>query len=236
LALNPLLGLSDVNYSYGKSQVLHEITWSISRGQCIGIAGKSASGKSTLARILTLHLDPESGLREVEGVALSNPPWPQRLAFRRSLQLVFQDPANSFAPHWTLRQIIEEAKGLPPEPLLDLLQLPHSFLTRKASELSGGQKRRLAIARALAVSPKLLVLDETLSGQDGPLRRDICTALTQARSRDGLSVVLVSHDVSLLEQWCDPIVVLDRGHIVGDLTSNIGRQLSAASFRYQDRL
>jgi peptide/nickel transport system ATP-binding protein len=209
--VNPIVRLQNVVQKYGDRQVLHGVDLEITAGESLGIAGQSGSGKSTMARLLTLHEDPVSGMRTVLGQAMERPTWEERRIARRQLQLVIQDPANAFAPGWTVRQILAEAGCVAPEGVLEKVHLPVDVLKRTSRELSGGEKRRLAIARALAVEPKLLVLDETLSGQDGLLRSELIEML---RGIGGITLVTVSHDLRLLGKLCERIAVMQEGKLV----------------------
>ncbi len=209
--MNSIVRLQNVVQEYGSRRVLDGVDLDVAAGERLGIAGQSGSGKSTMARLLTLHEDPVSGLRTVLGQAMERPNWEERRMARRQLQLVIQNPANAFAPGWTVRQILAEAGCVAPERLLDQVRLPADLLKRTSRELSGGEKRRLAIARALAVEPNLLVLDETFSGQDGLVRRELIEMLGGI---SGLALVTVSHDMRLLGSMCDRIAVMEEGKVV----------------------
>ena len=209
--MNPVVRLKNVAHGYGSRRVLSGVDLEVAAGERLGIAGQSGSGKSTLARLLTLHEDPVSGSRSVLGEAMERPSWEKRRVVRRQLQMVIQDPANTFAEGWSVRRVMAEAGCVKPEPLLEKVRLPVEVLKRTARELSGGEKRRLSIARALAVEPKLLVLDETFSGQDGLLRSELIAML---RDLKGVAIVTVSHDLRLLGKLCDRIAVMEEGKLV----------------------
>lgn len=215
-----MLRLEQVSVAYGARQALAAIDLEIRAGEFVGVCGVSGSGKSTLASILTLHQKPSSGRRLLHGEDCTQR---CRREDRSRLQLVFQDPGPSFPHLWTLKEILEEARrgGVPSarreaEALLSLVQLPAQWSTRQARELSGGERRRLAIARALSVEPELLVLDESLSGLEEPLQEELLLLLEHLRQSMGLSVVLVSHEIALLRKAAERLVVLDGGRLVED--------------------
>lgn len=240
--MRPLLTLRGVSHRFGATLALRGIDLQIRPGERLGIAGPSGSGKSTLARLLTFHLEPQDGERQVSaGSSTVGPP-------RRRFQLVFQDPGRSFVHHWKLWEVAAEAAAIDgmdasgrrdlARMLFERVRLSPTLADRHPLELSGGERRRLAIARALGASPDMLVLDESLSGLDGPLQRDLTDMLHDVCTITPFALVTVSHDLRLLSRIADRIVVLDEGAVVEDTPiagfleaplSAMGRRLLAAT-------
>ncbi len=226
--------LRGVGRRFGGVVALEGIDLVIRRGERVGLTGASGSGKSTLARILTLHEDGDAGERRVGGERCERGGAEVWREARRRLQLVFQDPGTSFVHQWTLKEILQEAlrgeeAGRAAE-LLERVQLPQRYLGRKAGELSGGERRRLAVARALGARPDLLVLDESLSGLDGPLRNEMAELLVQLARQDGFAMVTVTHDWRLLGRVAERGIVLAGGRVVeeGPVEEVVERPQSAA--------
>lgn len=216
-----ILEARKVERHYGHRVAVHEVSFTLRRGQALGIIGESGSGKSTLARTLL-------ALEEAQGgtVCLEGEPFSPRLKaailrpLRQKIQAVFQDPSASFNPLWPIHRIVAEplyletekpaaneiarrvdealtAVGLSPE-IAD--RLPHQF--------SGGQKQKIAIARALILKPDILVLDEAVSALDTVSREQVLELLNTLKKRDGLSLVFVSHDLSAVRSLVDHILIM----------------------------
>ena len=199
-------------------------TFSVPRGETLGIVGESGCGKSTLARMLVGLLPPTAGSIEIEGRDLSdrtgNP-----AAFGRLIQYVFQDPISSLNPRKTIRQILEaplvHLRGMD-EPgrkarvaeLLDAVHLHAEFLDRYPHEFSGGQAQRIGIARALAAAPRILVLDEPVSALDVSVQAQVLNLLAELRRAYDLTYLFISHDLAVVEAVSDRIAVLYFGRIV----------------------
>lgn len=205
------------------SLALNQVTLSCRRHERVGIVGASGSGKSTLLRIL-LGLDSaDSGEVYCDGHAVKPASVRALRWYRQRVQYIPQDPAASLAPHQTVAQIISE-------PLLHLMaQVPDAALLRQALEqvelsstllkqpaglLSGGQAQRVAIARALALKPAFLLADEPVSGLDLPLKAQIKQLLKQVTHQQGMGLLMVTHDFSMLAGLCDRTLVMHHGEIV----------------------
>ncbi|MDE0456913.1 MAG: ATP-binding cassette domain-containing protein [Chromatiales bacterium] len=199
-------------------------TFSVARGETLGIVGESGCGKSTLARMLAGLLPPTAGTIEIEGRDLSdragNP-----AAFGRLIQYVFQDPISSLNPRKTIRQILEaplvhllgmDAPGRKARiaELLDAVHLRAEFLDRYPHEFSGGQAQRIGIARALAAAPRILILDEPVSALDVSVQAQVLNLLADLRSAYDLTYLFISHDLAVVEAVSDRIAVLYFGRIV----------------------
>lgn len=200
------------------------VSFRLERGQALGIVGESGSGKSTIARMVTRLLEPTGGRillmgREITGV--------RGRALReiyREIQMVFQLPAESFDPRRTLGDGIGEslrnrgtARGevqRQVDALLVRCGLTPEFAGRFSHEVSSGQCQRAAIARALAVKPAVLICDEATSALDVTVQKQILELLMELKEREGLSLVLICHDLALVQAFCDQVLVLYRGRVV----------------------
>ena len=199
-------------------------TFSVARGETLGIVGESGCGKSTLARMLVGLLPPTTGTIEVEGRDLSDRTG-RPAAFGRLIQYVFQDPLSSLNPRKTVRQILAaplvhllamDASGRKARiaELLDAVHLRAELLDRYPHELSGGQAQRIGIARALAAAPRILVLDEPVSALDVSVQAQILNLLAELRRACDLTYLFISHDLAVIEAVSDRIAVLYFGRIV----------------------
>jgi len=209
---------------------LDEVTFTVSSGSIVGVVGESGSGKSTLARAITMLQPPDSGELWFAGSDLCRLGPGALRRVRPQLQVLFQDSATAFNPGFTALEAGEEPLRLQGmdkvarrSRVLELFRqvgIAEAAAQRSVHSFSGGQKQRLAIARALTVSPKLLVLDETFSGQDLSLRAQIVNLLLDLRPEKGLTYVVISHDLAFVGQFCDEIVVMHRGRIVESGTAS----------------
>ncbi|MFB4391045.1 MULTISPECIES: dipeptide ABC transporter ATP-binding protein [unclassified Pseudomonas] len=205
--------------------VVQPTSFSLRAGETLGIVGESGSGKTTLTRMLLALEQPDSGQ-----VLLRGQPWhglsgaQQRLE-RRRIQVVFQDPLSSFDPRYTVQRVLDEAlavAGVPrgearrlrAEALLRLVQLDPVLLTRRPIELSGGMRQRIAIARALAAEPQVLVCDEPVSALDVSVQAQILQLLAELKQRLGLACLFISHDLGVVQQVSDRVLVMKDGAVV----------------------
>lgn len=235
-AQTPLVRLSEVGMRYALRRyfwapasqwvdALSDIGMEVFPGEVLGVAGASGSGKSTLGRILAFLQLPTSGSVQYRGLPVRTLHGSLYRQIRREVQLVFQDPYRSLNP----RQTIGEAVGEPlkvhrlcTEPhlirraaaeLLEQVGLSAEVADRRPHELSGGQRQRVCLARALATRPRLLVLDEITSALDVSVQADILNLLLDLQRDFGLTYVLISHDMSVLYQMCDRVLVLHQGRM-----------------------
>jgi peptide/nickel transport system ATP-binding protein len=214
-ALLMVRGLSKT-YPRGRT-ALRDVSFTLDRGCTLGLVGPSGSGKSTLARCLTLFEKPSSGEVVFDGRPLASLP---RLD-RQRIQLIFQQPAASLNPRFTAAEIVEEPLVIQGRPVadaarkaLDLVGLPSTALSRRALEFSGGERQRLAIARALVLEPELLILDESFAGLDVAMQDQIAALLRGLQQRLGLAYLLISHDLTLVADLANEIAVMEAGSIV----------------------
>ena len=208
---------------------LVDVTLSVERGQRLGIVGESGSGKSTLVRLLAALDRPTAGRIWFEGTEVTGLRERDLGFLRASVQMVFQDPRSSLNPRMRVSEIITEPlrsalvrKQLPAgtdhrarlaEVMADV-DLPPELADRYPHEFSGGQRQRIAIARALAPKPEVLFADEPVSALDVSVRAQVMNLLNDLVTSQGLTLVLVSHDLMVVRHLCDTIVVMQGGRIV----------------------
>ncbi len=228
----PLLAVESVDVVLGRgwraSQILSGVDLTVWPGEIVGLVGETGSGKTTLARTVAGLVDPVRGRVVLGGTVISALRRRARRAERRRghLQLVFQDPLRSLDPDLTTADIVGEGLRIRGDAAtevrervaaaLDKVGLDATVLSRTPGQLSGGQRQRVSIARALATEPRLLICDEPVSALDASNRNYILRLLDELRSSLGLSIVIISHDLSSLAGIADRVAVLYRGRIVED--------------------
>ncbi|MFE1844357.1 oligopeptide/dipeptide ABC transporter ATP-binding protein [Streptomyces sp. NPDC059515] len=205
---------------------LTDASLEVRRGEILGLVGESGCGKSTLARVVTGLQRPTEGRVHFKGQDLWRMPAAERRdRFGSSVGVVFQDPSTALNPRLPVRRILRDPldvhrRGTRAEreqrvlELLDLVGLPGHTLEALPGQLSGGQRQRVAIARALALEPELIVADEPTSALDVSVRAQILNLLVDLRSRLGLAMVFISHDVQTVRYLADRIAVLYLGRVV----------------------
>lgn len=206
-----LLIVSQLNKSYGeesaKRQVLNNFSLEICKKETIGITGESGIGKSTLAKILVGLENADSGSVLFEGNDILEMSPAEIRRIRPYLQLVFQNYRKALNPYMRIQGILKEAApGQDYTALLARASLEVSVLKKYPHQLSGGQAQRLNIIRSIAMSPKLLVLDEATSGLDAQTIEDILTMLNEAQQIMGFGLIIISHDLKVIEKACTRII------------------------------
>jgi peptide/nickel transport system ATP-binding protein len=202
-----------------------EVEFEIFSGKTLALVGSSGSGKSTVARCVTRLEKPDSGQIWLEGTDIAQLDSRHLRPLRPRLQMVFQDAATSLNPRFSAAEAIEEplliqglsdkaARRAKAKELMQEVGLSPQWADRSAMDFSGGQRQRLAIARALALQPKLLVLDEALSGLDLSTEAQIANLLLDLQSTHSLAYLLISHDLALVARLADTIAVMAKGKIV----------------------
>ena len=209
----------------GVLKAVDDVSLTLAHGETLGIVGESGSGKSTLARLLLRLIEPTSGSVRFLGEELSVLSAERLRARRRDMQIVFQDPYASLDPRMRIADIIAEPldiHGLGTKAgrrekvrgLLDLVGLPPDAAMRYPHEFSGGQRQRIGIARAVALEPKLIILDEPVSALDVSIQSQILNLLMDLKARLSLSYVFISHDLSVVEHVSDRVGVMYLGRLV----------------------
>jgi ABC-type oligopeptide transport system ATPase subunit len=218
-------------FTAGKHQSIKAvdgISFKVYEGEIFGLVGESGSGKSTTGKSILQMNKPTAGQVHFQGLNLTDAQVYQahKNQIRRDMQLIFQDSASALNPRMTLRQIIEEPLVLQKMcrdkrerlkkviDLMALVGLEENLLTRHPYECSGGQRQRIAIARALSVEPKLLIADEPIASLDVSLQAQVVNLLMKLQKEQGLSCLLISHDLEMVMHICQRIAVMHRGKIV----------------------
>jgi len=204
-----------------------EASLEIRRGETVGLVGESGSGKSTLGRLVLGLEKPDSGEIGYKGVSISKMTRRQSVAFRRSVQPVFQDPSASLNPRRSVRQIVGDAmlryrmvarreiEAAVVEQLERVGLVPaRKYLDRLPSQLSGGQQQRIAIARAFCIRPELVVADEALSSLDHSVQAEVLELMAELKSETGVSYLFISHDIRVTRAFCDQVHVMKDAEII----------------------
>ncbi|MCS6912773.1 MAG: ATP-binding cassette domain-containing protein [Myxococcales bacterium] len=207
-------------------RAVEDVTLSVWPGETVGLVGESGCGKSTLGRLAVRLLRPTAGQILLQGSDISDLSERQLRPLRRCVQLIFQDPYSSLNPRMSVRQILAEplrihrlVRGRAEEEerieeLLAQVGLRRDALSRYPHEFSGGQRQRIGIARALAVRPRFLVADEPVSALDVSIQAQIINLLCDLQEREGLTYLIISHDLRVIEHMCDRIAVMYLGRLV----------------------
>ena len=216
---------------FSKPRSMHAVngvSFDLHKGKIVGVVGESGCGKSTLARLILRLIEPTSGSLLFKGEDLMAKSAAQMRALRQQMQMVFQDPYSCIDPRYTVAQAISEPlqiHGLSKDldlnkevaQLLEKVGMNPALADSYPHQLSGGQKQRVSIARALALNPSLLVLDEPTASLDVSVQAQIISLLEKLRDELDLTYLFISHDLSLVEYFCDEIIVMYLGKVVEHL-------------------
>jgi peptide/nickel transport system ATP-binding protein len=204
------------------TRVVNDVSFTIVRGETLGLVGESGSGKSTVARMLLRLVEPTAGEVRYGGRDLLAASAGELRGLRRRMQIVFQDPFAALNPRMRVREILAEPFAIHGEPcpkerlaeMLGEVGLDGSALERYPHEFSGGQRQRINIARALALRPEFVVLDEPVSALDVSVGAQVVNLLCELQQRHGLTYLFISHSMPLVRYLCDRVAVMQKGQLV----------------------
>jgi peptide/nickel transport system ATP-binding protein len=233
----PLIQVKDLTVLYpAKKNILGNVTafftavdnvsFDIHKGETLGLVGESGCGKTTLGRTLLRLIDPSKGQIIYGETDITKLDRKELKTFRKDVQLVFQDPFSSLNPRLTIGEALEEPMRVLKlyenskerkqriAELLDKVNLPSKITHRYPHEFSGGQRQRIVIARALTLSPDFLVCDESVSALDVSVQAQVLNLLNDLKKELGLTMLFISHDLSVVRYMCDRIMVMNKGKII----------------------
>ena len=224
-----MINIEGLNLSFGsgsnESKILHDVNIQVKAGESFGLVGESGSGKTTVLRCLAGQYHHWSGQLSVNGNSLQH-----KLDKKRciDMQMVFQDPYGSLHPRHSIETALAEPlkthkmdnKDQRISSILKKVGLDDSFRYRSPHQLSGGQRQRVAIARALILEPQILLLDEPTSALDVSVQAEILNLLKELKEKEGLTYLMVTHDLGVVTYLCDRVAVMQNGHIVETISSS----------------
>lgn len=233
--MNEVLKIDNIkqHYSSGKGlfrqgyviKAVDGVSFSVAQGETLGLVGESGCGKSTLGRTILKLYEPTEGRIFFEGKDITSLSCKDMRPLRKEMQIVFQDPLESLNQRHTVGMILEEPfiihgvgsreqrKAWVLE-LLDKVGLPQTAVNRYPHEFSGGQRQRIGIARAIALKPKLLICDESVSALDVSVQAQILNLLLKIQGEMNLAIIFISHDLSVVKHVSDRVAVMNKGKIV----------------------
>lgn len=215
----------DYAVSGGTFRAVDDVSFSVEKGKTIAVVGESGCGKSTIAKALMRLVTPTSGRIDLDGTDLAALSEAKLRPLRSKFQMVFQDPYGSLDPHLTAQEIVAEPMKLQgvrsraerhkaAASLIDQVGLPVASLDKHPSEFSGGQRQRIGIARALASKPELLVCDEATSALDVSVQAQVLRLLKSIQDETGITYVFISHNLGVVQEISDTVMVMQRGKLV----------------------
>jgi oligopeptide/dipeptide ABC transporter ATP-binding protein len=219
-----LVEIQEATVAFGRVRAVDGVSLAIRPGETVGLIGESGSGKSTLARLLVDLVRPSAGRVRFDGQDIAGFDRAGRKRFRREVQMIFQDPVASLSPRRTIGRLLAEpleihgidrAKAWPDVlELLHRVNLPESVLGKYPHQVSGGQARRVGIARALVLRPRLVVADEPTAGLDVSVQGDLVNLMTELQRGFGLTYLLVSHNLNVVRAMADRFAVMYLGQLI----------------------
>jgi oligopeptide/dipeptide ABC transporter ATP-binding protein len=217
-----------LNSVIGHVHAVNGVSLAIGTGQTVGVVGESGCGKSTLGKLVIRLIEPTSGSITYAGQEITGLSHSQLLPFRRKMQIIFQDPYSSLNPRLTVAALLKEAirfHGIVPgaqtddyiDDLIAKVGLRPDSKSKFPHEFSGGQRQRLGIARALSLKPEFIVADEPVSALDVSIQAQVLNLMMDLKDELGLTMLFISHDLKVIEHFCDRVVVMYLGHVVEQL-------------------
>ena len=228
--MQEILKVSSIKKTFLKdgesNTVINDVSFTVKKGQCVGIVGESGCGKSTTVRVILGLLNFDEGEIILSGNKLSPQNKIRLKEIQGKIQMVFQMPTESFNPRIKLGKSIKEAmkkiltseeKEVKLKKLFEECQLSYDLADRYPKEVSGGQCQRAAIARALASDPQLLICDEATSALDVTVQYKIMNLLKNIQRNRNMAILFICHDIALVQQFCDYVLVMDKGKIIEEV-------------------
>jgi oligopeptide/dipeptide ABC transporter ATP-binding protein len=214
-----------LNKVVGHVKAVNGVSLTVNRGEVVGIVGESGCGKSTLGKCILRLIEPTSGTIRFDGADITTLNHAAMMPYRRRMQIIFQDPYSSLNPRLTVRKMLREAmlfhRVAPAEQVDDLITelirrvgLRNDAADKFPHEFSGGQRQRIGIARALALKPQFLVADEPVSALDVSIQAQVLNLMMDLKDEFGLTLLFISHDLKVIEHFCDRVAVMYLGHVV----------------------
>lgn len=225
-----------LNRVVARVHAVNDVSFQVRRGETLGVVGESGCGKSTLGKLLVRLTDATSGSINYGGQDITEIPHAEMMPYRRKIQMIFQDPYSSLNPRMTaatmLREVSRFHKIVPKRELDEYVNeliaqvgLRPEARARYPHEFSGGQRQRLNIARALAVKPEFIVADEPVSALDVSIQAQVLNLLMDLKEQFELTLLFISHDLKVVNHFCDRMLVMYLGHVVEEMPCNdIGQQ------------
>ena len=219
-----------LNRTVSHVHAVNDVSLKIYRGETVGLVGESGCGKTTFGKTLVRLYEPTAGDIYYQGQSITTASEAQLRPLRRRFQIVFQDPYASLNPRMTVEQMLREAirfhsvvpaeeTGAYIDQLLDRCGLSPEMKTRYPHEFSGGQRQRIGIARALSVKPEFILADEPVSALDVSIQAQLLNLMMDLREQFGLTYLFISHDLKVVEHFCDRVVIMYLGKVVETLTT-----------------
>jgi oligopeptide/dipeptide ABC transporter ATP-binding protein len=221
-----------LNTVRARVHAVNGVSLSIVKGETVGVVGESGCGKSTLGKLVIRLIQPTSGSIRYNGTELTTLGHAEMMPFRRRMQIIFQDPYSSLNPRLTVDALLREAINFHGvvegddvrketdayiDQLLKIVGLRPEAKHKFPHEFSGGQRQRLGIARALSVKPEFIVADEPVSALDVSIQAQVLNLMMDLKDKMGLTLLFVSHDLKVIEHFCDRVIVMYLGHVVEEL-------------------
>ncbi len=214
-----------LNRVTGHVHAVNGVSFDVERGEILGIVGESGCGKSTLGKVVIRLLEPTSGSITFDGVQITALDHGDMMPTRRKMQIIFQDPYSSLNPRQTVRAMLKEAilfhgivdKSEVEDYIIELAKnvgLRPDAVGKYPHEFSGGQRQRIGIARALSVKPEFIVADEPVSALDVSIQAQVLNQMSDLKEQFGLTMMFISHDLKVIEHFCDRVIVMYLGHAV----------------------